>query len=117
MYKNHINKIQLDCARTRGAYLWRPNTAQEAAAVRNEFDLANNAFLWIGALDIDQDNTFTFAIENGELDLNKVPFGTAPIIDINPGSDCLGITFDGTQWRRWADGLCVNPRRYICEYP
>ncbi|XP_063414713.1 uncharacterized protein LOC134696719 [Mytilus trossulus] len=110
------NAALLDCAKTRGAYLWRPNTAQEAAAVRNQFDIANNALVWTGAFDIDQDNTFTFAIENGELNLNSVPFGTAPFISPNPGTDCVNIKFDGTQWL-WTDGICANPWRYICEYP
>ncbi|XP_063416488.1 uncharacterized protein LOC134698129 [Mytilus trossulus] len=32
------NAALLDCARTPGAYLWRPNTGQEAAAVRNQFN-------------------------------------------------------------------------------
>ncbi|VDI40385.1 Hypothetical predicted protein [Mytilus galloprovincialis] len=40
---NNIQWIQalVMCAMTTGAYLWRPNTVQEAAAVRNEFNFRN----------------------------------------------------------------------------
>ncbi|CAG2194628.1 unnamed protein product [Mytilus edulis] len=56
----------VDCTRTPGAYLWRPNTEQEAAAVRNKYNIPL-ATIWTGANDVDKDMTFTFAIENSQL--------------------------------------------------
>ncbi|VDI74967.1 Hypothetical predicted protein [Mytilus galloprovincialis] len=62
-----------NCASTDGAYLWRPNTEQEANAVQNELNI--HVDVWTGANDIDNDGNFTFAIENGSLSFNDLPFG------------------------------------------
>ncbi|XP_076078932.1 uncharacterized protein LOC143048985 [Mytilus galloprovincialis] len=72
-----------NCASTDGAYLWRPNTAQEANAVQNEFNILNDFVIWTGANDIDNDGTFTFAIENGPFSFNELPFGSDLPFDIN----------------------------------
>ncbi|XP_071137193.1 uncharacterized protein [Mytilus edulis] len=70
-----------NCASTDGAYLWRPNTAQEANAVQNEFNIPDDLPIWTGANDIDNDGTFTFAIENGPFSFNELPFGLCKFYD------------------------------------
>ncbi|CAG2213625.1 unnamed protein product [Mytilus edulis] len=105
------NQALVTCAMTPGAYLWRPNTVQEAAAVRNEFNLPNDAYVWTGAID----GTFIFAIENGPFAFGALPFGTGTA-DPAVGTDCVGIRFNSATWV-WSDQLCTNIHRYICEYP
>ncbi|XP_071127319.1 uncharacterized protein [Mytilus edulis] len=104
----------VDCTRTPGAYLWRPNTEQEAAAVRNKYNipLAN---IWTGANDVDKDMTFTFAIENSQLNFFGPPFGINTI-NSAAGSDCVTLFFGRTSWV-WSDQLCTRTYRYIGEYP
>ncbi|CAG2247629.1 unnamed protein product [Mytilus edulis] len=108
------NAALLDCASTPGVYLWRPNTEQEAAAVRNKYNLPN-ADVWTGANDLALDGTFTFAIENSPLNVATPPFGTGTLNDPTV-NDCVAIQFDGMAWT-WSNQGCTNPRRYICEYP
>ncbi|XP_071141943.1 uncharacterized protein [Mytilus edulis] len=64
------------CAQTDGAYMWRPNTKQEAKAVLIELNIpVNYVIVWTGANDIDRDGKYTFAVENGPFSLNHLPFG------------------------------------------
>ncbi|CAG2216279.1 unnamed protein product [Mytilus edulis] len=70
-----------NCASTDGAYLWRPNTEHEAKAVQNEFNIPIKYPIWTGANDIDNDGTFTFAIENGLFSFNDLPFGFGKFYD------------------------------------
>ncbi|XP_071127681.1 uncharacterized protein [Mytilus edulis] len=70
------NPALLACTMTPGAYLWRPNTAAEADAVRNKYSIPNIVPVWTGGNDIALDGTFTFAIENSPLNATP-PFGTA----------------------------------------
>ncbi|CAG2249717.1 unnamed protein product [Mytilus edulis] len=116
------NAALLACTTTPGAYLWRPNTQQEAAAVRNKYGLPNNIFVWTGANDVDGDGTFTFAIENSQFNLVTPPFGAVLSISAlggnpQPNTDCVGLRFNPpTRWE-WIDQICTAPVRYICEYP
>ncbi|CAG2256564.1 unnamed protein product [Mytilus edulis] len=111
---NHVtwNTAADNCASTDGAYLWRPNTAQEANAVQNEFNIPE-ILLWTGANDIDNDGTFTFAIENGPFSFNDLPFGSG----YNSGKNvCVAIQKEGRFWD-WFDLPCTcTCARYICEY-
>ncbi|XP_076071950.1 uncharacterized protein LOC143043607 [Mytilus galloprovincialis] len=107
----------LVCTMTPGAYLWRPNTEAEAAAVRNKYNFPNDVFVWTGANDVDGDGTFTFAIENGQLNVATPPFGTG-VTDGTGVSDCVGIRFvAATMTWEWSERLCTETLRYICEYP
>ncbi|VDI77167.1 Hypothetical predicted protein, partial [Mytilus galloprovincialis] len=61
------------CASTQGAYLWRPNTIQEANDVRDE--LIGGSAVWTGATFRVKDGNYIFSIENGTSFLNSVPYG------------------------------------------
>ncbi|XP_071128205.1 uncharacterized protein [Mytilus edulis] len=100
------------CASTAGAYLWRPNTEQEANAVEKEFNLPQSRAVWTGANDIDNDGIFTFDIENGPLSFNDLPFGAESGTTNNV---CVLITNSGTSWL-WVKFSCTSVNRYICEY-
>ncbi|XP_063414958.1 tetranectin-like protein isoform X3 [Mytilus trossulus] len=99
-----------NCASTDGAYLWRPNTEQEANAVQNELNIHED--VWTGANDIDNDGNFTFAIENGSLSFNDLPFGED---FFNYNEVCVFIFKSGTSWF-WLKSVCTDAYRYICEY-
>ncbi|XP_071177754.1 uncharacterized protein [Mytilus edulis] len=107
----------VDCTRTPGAYLWRPNTEQEAAAVRNKYSIADNVFVWTGA-NLNADGTFRFAIENGLFDFANLPFGVgaAGTPNAGVGTDCVGLRFTPGPGI-WSDQSCTLALRYICEYP
>ncbi|CAG2203269.1 unnamed protein product [Mytilus edulis] len=70
------------CAQTDGAYMWRPNTEQEAKAVLIELNIpVNSVVVWTGANDIDKDGIYTFAVENSTFSLNHLPFGQGKFYD------------------------------------
>ncbi|CAG2197975.1 unnamed protein product [Mytilus edulis] len=71
-------EAQSICASTPGAYLWRPNTLQEATAIYHEF-LKHYTGVWTGANDRDKDGKFTFITDNSPFLLNSIPFGYGKI--------------------------------------
>lgn len=46
-----------------------------------QFFTASPLRLWTGANDIDNDGIFTFALENGSLSFNDLPFGSGKFYD------------------------------------
>ncbi|XP_076071782.1 uncharacterized protein LOC143043284 [Mytilus galloprovincialis] len=99
------------CAGTSGAYLWRPNTEQEAFAVLSD------SSVWTGANDFDQDELYTFDTENSSFAFNPLPFGLA--ITPSNSNKCLIIYFDTSldNWI-WDSNSCTTfITNYICEYP
>ncbi|VDI15390.1 Hypothetical predicted protein, partial [Mytilus galloprovincialis] len=67
-------EAQLSCASTPGAYLYRPNTIQEANDVRDH--ITDEHSIWTGANDKDTDGNFTFITENSPFSFNDLPFGS-----------------------------------------
>ncbi|XP_071179813.1 uncharacterized protein [Mytilus edulis] len=114
-YLTHWDAAQSSCASTRGAYLWRPNTAQETNDVRNT--IANDSFaFWTGANDRDKDGKFTFIIENGPFSLNSLPFGSGSFAHF-PDAVHVAIAIDTVSstwiWLTQPSTLLFD---YICEY-
>ncbi|CAG2216796.1 unnamed protein product [Mytilus edulis] len=101
------NAALTDCTSTPGAYLWRPNTEQEADAVRNKYTIPDDEFVWTGA-NLNADGTFRFAIENGLLDFADLPFGAGAPGTPNGGAntDCVGLRFTDGTWE-WVTS-CVT---------
>ncbi|XP_071128129.1 uncharacterized protein [Mytilus edulis] len=102
------------CASVPGAYLWRPNTIQEADAVINDFNIRDR-LVWTGANDIDEDGLYTFDIENSSFAPNALPFGTG-LTSNSKGYVCWEIILDTGLWR-WFERGCYSFAMYICEYP
>ncbi|CAG2212510.1 unnamed protein product [Mytilus edulis] len=92
-----------NCATTAGAYLWRPNTEQEANAVKNEFNIPYGKPIWTGANDIDKDGKYTFAVENSPFSFHQRPFG-ADGFSSNANSKCVMIQF---AWERGGGGIRI----------
>ncbi|VDI49832.1 Hypothetical predicted protein [Mytilus galloprovincialis] len=109
---NTWNTAEDHCASTDGAYLWRPNTEQEAIAIKNEVNYPSPMRLWTGANDIDNDGIFTFALENGSLSFNDLPFG---IVGAPRNESCVMIINVVALWG-WTKEPCTNVYPYICEY-
>ncbi|XP_071144249.1 uncharacterized protein [Mytilus edulis] len=105
------------CAQTDGAYMWRPNTEQEAKAVLIELNSPGNVLdVWTGANDIDYDGNYLFAGDNSPFSLNNLPFGEASTVD--PHSSCAVKlhTVGGASWY-WEIVPCSSTAGYyICEY-
>ncbi|VDI45842.1 Hypothetical predicted protein, partial [Mytilus galloprovincialis] len=110
--KDHV--VNPICAGTPGAYLWRPNTEQEAAAVTSEFNQFRSIF--IGANDFDEDGIYTFDTENSSFAFNALPFGT--VSQATPiGEGCVMISLENGIWK-WLDTSCrIHYAHVICEYP
>ncbi|XP_071126116.1 lectin BRA-3-like isoform X2 [Mytilus edulis] len=107
---NWVNARSI-CAGTSGAYLWRPNTEQEAAAVISEF---TNEYLWTGANDFDKDGLYTFDTESSSFAFNAVPFGIGLQ---RTSSECVRIGLESGIWY-WFENTCSNfYSSFICEYP
>ncbi|CAG2227812.1 unnamed protein product [Mytilus edulis] len=106
---NWVNARSI-CAGTPGAYLWRPNTEQEAVAVTSEF---NPGFVWTGANDLDQDGLYIFDTENSSFDFNALPFGSGS----RSSNSCLRLDFQNNKWNWWSHNCHNYDLAYICEYP
>ncbi|VDI15391.1 Hypothetical predicted protein, partial [Mytilus galloprovincialis] len=106
-------EAQLSCASTPGAYLYRPNTIQEANDVRDH--ITDEHSIWTGANDKDTDGNFTFITENSPFSFNDLPFGSDAF---NPSPDAVYVRlfFDFTfnEWR-WGTMNSLHRYRYICE--
>ncbi|XP_063414182.1 uncharacterized protein LOC134696375 [Mytilus trossulus] len=108
-------QAQRMCASLPGAYLWRPRSGQEAAAVFNAFNIASNIVVWTGANDIDKDGLYTFDTENSSFAIHTVPFGIG-FPSPAEGYDCVAIERDEGGWK-WFEWACTFYITYICEYP
>ncbi|XP_071127683.1 uncharacterized protein [Mytilus edulis] len=70
-----------NCATTAGAYLWRPNTEQEANAVNNEFNIPSDQFIWTGGREVNL-GTFVFDIDNSGFSIDDQPFGVTESLSV-----------------------------------
>ncbi|XP_071177322.1 uncharacterized protein [Mytilus edulis] len=112
------NTVFAICAQTDGAYMWRPNTEQEAKAVLIELNIPGNAAdIWTGANDIDMDGNYTFAGDNSTFSLNNLPFGQVDYVDQNSPCGVRLYVEGGVDWY-WAILPCSGGTAdyYICEY-
>ncbi|VDI65103.1 Hypothetical predicted protein [Mytilus galloprovincialis] len=106
------------CASTPGAYLWRPNTEQEANYVYQEFIFPYAHILWTGANDRDGDGTYTFYKENGPFSIDLLPFGSG---GSSFSADDAYVTIQykfsifSSLWL-WSSSNNFVSNRYICEY-
>ncbi|XP_071128226.1 uncharacterized protein [Mytilus edulis] len=105
-------KAKLICASTPGAYLWRPNTIQEANIVRDQIFREHS--VWTGANDRDKDGNYIFDIENSPF--SSLPFGSAHF-RIDAEAVYVDIQFDYFQetWS-WTKRNSNHLNRYLCEY-
>ncbi|CAC5399698.1 unnamed protein product [Mytilus coruscus] len=67
---------QASCAMTPGAYLWRPNSAEEGSAVFDMFLLGSNTNIWTGANNPGHDDNYVFAVDNGAFPIRIIPLET-----------------------------------------
>ncbi|XP_063411905.1 uncharacterized protein LOC134700112 [Mytilus trossulus] len=105
------------CAKPPNGYSWRPNTAQEANAVRDLFNLPNDTYIWTGANDWDKTGNYTFHIENSPFSFNSLPFGLG---EFDPDPDILfGVMIkfdtDRNRWL-WKNRYFGRYHLYVCEY-
>lgn len=103
------------CTQTPGAYLWRPNTRDEANAVINMFGVARNVEIWTGANSPTHDENFVFAVDNAAFSLTNLPFGEWEVNDF--GEDCVEIQLEYSDVWEWENEVCDDEISYICELP
>ncbi|CAG2194731.1 unnamed protein product [Mytilus edulis] len=107
-------KAKLICASTPGAYLWRPNTIQEANIVRDQ--IIREHFVWTGANDRDKDGNYIFDIENSPFSKTSLPFGLgsfrneAELVYVDIQYDYNFVTW------LWENQNSNYLNRYLCEY-
>ncbi|XP_052077794.1 uncharacterized protein LOC127715671 isoform X3 [Mytilus californianus] len=106
----------VDCLRTPGAYLWRPNSMAEANAVRDKFGIGTSVDVWTGANDLRDEGAFSFSVENSRLLFTALPFGTATL-PVTPDNDCVSIQLQAWMPYLWTAQLCSNTYGYVCEVP
>ncbi|XP_071127361.1 uncharacterized protein [Mytilus edulis] len=107
-------KAKLICASTPGAYLWRPNTIQEANDVRDQIFGKND--VWTGANDRDKDGNYIFDIENSPFSKTSLPFGLG---NFNNAADAVyvDIYFNNLRGRwLWRNRNSDYFKLYLCEY-
>ncbi|CAG2200713.1 unnamed protein product [Mytilus edulis] len=104
------------CMSTPGAYIWRPNTEEEANAVKNTFGLIDNFNVWTGANSPTHDRNFVFAVDNGAFSIDSVPFGECNEWDFD--YDCVEVSLrtETLIWN-WDIDDCFDEIEYVCEFP
>ncbi|CAC5421650.1 unnamed protein product [Mytilus coruscus] len=102
-----------NCLQTPGAYLWRPNTIQEADAVRTKLGIGEGTDVWTGANDLQNEGMFSFIVENSGFPFPVVPFGTGT--GNAAGNDCVAIQKPATNVYQWTVSQCNTNNRYVCE--
>ncbi|CAG2194736.1 unnamed protein product [Mytilus edulis] len=107
-------KAKLICASTPGAYLWRPNTIQEANDVRDQ--IFRTRVVWTGANDRDKDGNYIFDIENSPFSKTSVPFGSglfrneAELVYVD-----IQYDYNFATWL-WKNQNSNYRNSYLCEY-
>ncbi|CAC5390716.1 unnamed protein product [Mytilus coruscus] len=113
------------CTSTPGAYLWIPETKEEAEAVLVKFDIfvtLNEFQVFTGANNLADKNSYVYAVTNDPFDQYNLPFGTLWTSDtsINIGKGCFELNWDvGTSDFSWDTDFCTGDQEegYICEFP
>ncbi|XP_076113692.1 regenerating islet-derived protein 4-like [Mytilus galloprovincialis] len=97
----------------KGAYLWKPNTAAEAIAVKSTTGFRDNLEIWTGLYSPTSDENFEFVDAGGAFTLDTLPFGLRDTID---NDDCVEFQLRGNHWS-WDDDPCRWTHHYMCEFP
>ncbi|XP_071124247.1 uncharacterized protein [Mytilus edulis] len=67
----------VECTKTQGASLWKPNSEAEANAVRSKFEIGTNTKIWTGAYKLGSSG-YRFASDNSVFSFDNLPFGNKP---------------------------------------
>ncbi|CAC5402990.1 unnamed protein product [Mytilus coruscus] len=102
------------CSTQRGAYLWRPNSEEEAEAVRISIGIEQNRDIWVGANSPGHDGNYVFDGDNGDLSFCSLPFGEHNSFT---KKGCVEIEFTNEYVWNWDDDACKSTHRYVCEFP
>ncbi|CAC5407395.1 unnamed protein product [Mytilus coruscus] len=112
------------CLNTPGAYLWIPETLEEAEAVRVKFNIIEAGFdVYTGANNLADNNTYVFAVTNDPFDWDNLAFGIQDgNLGLEASSGCLELEFNfydnGTAYFGWDSDKCGEElEAYICEFP
>ncbi|XP_071123720.1 C-type lectin galactose-binding isoform-like [Mytilus edulis] len=109
--QNWINALNI--CKTKGAYLWAPNTEAEAIAVKSTTGFENHKDIWTGLYSRTSDENFEFVDAGGAFTLDTLPFGNRDQID---NEDCVEIESYSLKWN-WDDDSCYDDHQYMCEFP
>ncbi|XP_071160538.1 uncharacterized protein [Mytilus edulis] len=122
-YRTDWHVANAICTSTPGAYLWIPETREEAVAVLVKFDVFIHKFdVHTGANNLADNNTYVYAVTNEPFDQNNLPFGTLFTTDDSNGlsNSCLELNWDtDANEFSWDADLCTGDSKegYICEFP
>ncbi|XP_071160542.1 uncharacterized protein [Mytilus edulis] len=112
------------CTSTPGAYLWIPDSREEAEAVLVKFDIydiLSEFDILTGANNLADENSYVYAGTNEPFDNINLPFGTLVTSDStnNISKGCFELEWDvGKQLFQWDPDFCTGEEEaYICEFP
>ncbi|XP_071146815.1 uncharacterized protein [Mytilus edulis] len=112
------------CLNTPGAYLWIPETPEEAEAVRVKFNIIEDDFdVYTGANNLADNNTYVYAVTNDSFDWDNLPFGIKDGVNgLETSNGCFELEFkfyeNGTAFFSWDSDTCgEESEAYICEFP
>ncbi|VDI01811.1 Hypothetical predicted protein, partial [Mytilus galloprovincialis] len=106
----------VECTKTQGASLWKPNSEAEANVVRSKFEIGTNTKIWTGAYKPGSSG-YRFVSDNSVFSFDNLPFGNQAA-----GArmkDCVNIarTVTTTQFWQWNDDDCKEAKLFVCEFP
>ncbi|XP_052059836.1 uncharacterized protein LOC127700421 [Mytilus californianus] len=108
------------CISTPGAYLWIPETIEEAEAIRDKFNIVDNDIdVFVGGNNLADNDTYVYAVTNDPFDFDNLPFGE---IKDTPETveGCMELEFnnEGIPNFGWDSDPCSSEEEaYICEFP
>ncbi|XP_063448366.1 conglutinin-like [Mytilus trossulus] len=103
------------CSSTFGANLWRPNSEEEASAVRDKFTIPIDEKVWTGANDIYDNGIFTFVIDDSVFSFANPPFGTVENADSQDFCVSIGLETKPPTFSIWVKEDCNDSRLFVCE--
>ncbi|VDI01808.1 Hypothetical predicted protein, partial [Mytilus galloprovincialis] len=101
------------CSMQLGAYLWKPDSQQEADAVQSAFSIEQDKDIWIGANSPGHDGNYVFDGDNGDFSFCNLPFGEHALYS---KKGCIEIEFSPNNVWNWDDDFCKDSYRYLCEF-
>ncbi|CAC5357501.1 unnamed protein product [Mytilus coruscus] len=106
------------CISTPGAYLWIPETIEEADAIRDKFNI-DGIDVHIGANNLIDSDTYVYAVTNDTFDWDNLPFGEQNgLLETLDGCMELEFNQNGIPNFVWDSDPCSsNEEAYICEFP
>ncbi|XP_052063112.1 uncharacterized protein LOC127702848 [Mytilus californianus] len=107
------------CISTPGAYLWIPETIEEAEAIRDKFNIVEHGFdIYVGANNLVDSDTYVYSVTNDTFDWDNLAFGEQFGL-LKTFDGCMELEFNQTGIPNflWDSDTCSSGNEAYIFYP